>query len=525
MSLETCPRVLIGGTLIDGTGAAPLKDSIVIIENDYIRAVGKRTEIPVPEGSEVYNLEGMTVLPGFIDSHCHFLSKGVNLKKNLQLGDTKNLNEALKRVEAKVKKVEPGEWIVGRGWDESKWPENRYINKKDLDAITPENPVMLVRVCGHMISINSRALEIANITSKTEPPEGGSIDKDEEGEPTGVLRDCRSLVTRVIPPTTEEEMVEGLQIACYLALSLGCTGVHDAGLEEEEIRAYQTARQKGVLKVRAYLMTRGKTSQAAIHLGLKTGFGDNMIRIGPSKLMMDGSLGARTAALFEPYNDDPSTSGLLLLETDKLKELVYTGHTNDIQTATHAIGDLAIEHAIDAIDEALRKEPRKDHRHRIEHCEILSSQQIERIASLGIVPGMQPNFPGEWSGENSMYRQRLGEKRERMNNPYRAILDEGIHVAFGSDGMPFDPIYGIWGAVDHPIRENAIDLIEAIKCYTYNAAYASFQEEYVGSIEAGKLADIAVFDKELVDLPREEIKNAKCYMTIVNGKILYHKEG
>jgi predicted amidohydrolase YtcJ len=259
-------------------------------------------------------------------------------------------------------------------------------------------------------------------------------------------------------------------------------------------------------------------------MGLKTGFGDPMLRIGPVKLMMDGSLGARTAALFEPYEDDPSTSGLLLMEPQKLEELVHECHANEVQTATHAIGDLAIEHVIDAIDHCLRNSPRKNHRHRIEHCEILSSQQIERIAGLGIIPDMQPNFPGEWSGVDSMYRQRLGEKRDRMNNPYRAMLDEGIPVAFGSDGMPFSPIYGIWGAVDHPIRENAIGLLEAVKCYTYNAAYASFQERYIGSVEPGKLADITVFDKELDELTREEIKEANCYMTLVNGKILFQRE-
>ncbi|MBD3207042.1 amidohydrolase family protein [Candidatus Bathyarchaeota archaeon] len=524
MSLDTCPRVLLGGTLIDGTGAPPLKDSVIVIENEYIMAAGKRSDIQVPDGSEVYNVEGMTILPGLIDSHCHFLNMGVSRMKNLQLGDTKTLEEALSRVKYKVNNSELGEWVIGRGWDESKWPDNRYLTKDDLDPIAPNNPVMLVRVCGHMVSINTKALELADITSETKPPDGGSIDKDENGEPTGVLRDCRRLVTDVIPPTTEEEMVEGLEAASELALRLGCTGVHDAGLGPKEIRAYQDALQGGELRVRAYLMMREEAPHGAVKLGLKTGFGDSMLRIGPAKLMMDGSLGARTAALFEPYEDDPGTSGLLLMEPERLKELVYEGHINWIQTATHAIGDLAIEHAIDAIDDSLRRSPRKDHRHRIEHCEILSSQQIERIARLGIVPDMQPNFPGEWSGEDSMYRQRLGEKRDRMNNPYRAMLDEGIPVAFGSDGMPFDPIYGIWGAVDHPIRENAIDLVEAVKCYTYNAAYASFQEDHVGSIEPGKLADIAVFDKELDELPREELKEASCYMTLVNGKILYHKK-
>jgi predicted amidohydrolase YtcJ len=179
---------------------------------------------------------------------------------------------------------------------------------------------------------------------------------------------------------------------------------------------------------------------------------------------------------------------------------------------------------LDSIQEALRRKPKKNHRHRIEHCELTSAQQIERIKQLGIIPDMQPNFIGEWSGPGSMYRQRLGERRDRMSNQYRAMLDEGIKVAFGSDGMPFNPIYGIWSAVNHPIKENRITLEEAVMCYTLNAAYAGFHEEKIGSVEKGKLGDISVFNGDLSEIPIEDIRNAKCYMTLVNGKILYHAD-
>jgi hypothetical protein len=249
-----------------------------------------------------------------------------------------------------------------------------------------------------------------------------------------------------------------------------------------------------------------------------------MVQLGPVKLLMDGSLGARTAALFDPYEDDPSTSGLLLIKPEVLTEKIVRAHEANLQVATHAIGDLAVEKVLDSIQEALRRNPRKNHRHRIEHCEITSAQQIERIKQLGVVPDMQPNFIGEWSGPGSMYNQRLGDKRERLSNQYRAMLDEGIRVAFGSDCMPFNPIYGIWSAVNHPIRENRITLEEAVMCYTLNSAYSGFHEEKIGSLEVGKLGDISVFDGDLSETPIEEIRDAKCYMTLVNGKILYHAE-
>ncbi len=524
MSLETCPRVLVGGTLIDGTGAPPIKDSIVILKDEYIVEVGKRDEVEIPAGAEVYDITGKTIMPGLIDSHCHFLWMGEDMKSKIPLNDTKSIDEALKRVKKRIVEVKPGEWIIGQGWDEAKWPENRYLTKDDLDAIAPDNPVMLSRVCGHLVSVNTKAMERAGLTRDTQDTEGGHVDKDDAGENTGILRDCRHLVDASIPSTSVESMVEDLDLASKRALSLGCTAVHDAGLTNRDISAYQQAEKEGKLKVRAYIMVRDDAEEAAIKLGVKTGLGNDMVQLGPVKLIMDGSLGARTAALFEPYEDEPSTSGLLLIKPEVLTERISRAHEADFQVATHAIGDLAIEAVLDSIQEALRRKPRKDHRHRIEHCEITSAQQIERIKQLGVIPDMQPNFIGEWSGPGSMYNQRLGDKRERMSNQYRAMLDEGIRVAFGSDGMPFNPIYGIWSAVNHPIRENRITLEEAVMCYTLNAAYAGFHEDKIGSVEVGKLGDISVFDGDLSEIPVEEIKDAKCYMTLVNGKILYYAD-
>jgi len=501
-----------------------VEDSVVVIDGDWIVAVGRGGEVEPPEGAELIDASGLTVLPGLIDAHTHFLSMGVRMMRFVDLSGTSSIPEAVDLVAERLKATPRGEWVVGRGWDDSKWEERRYITKEDLDPLFPEHPIALTRVCGHLITVNSRALELAGITRETHDPPGGKIDRGADGEPIGVLRDARRLIEKAIPPISEEVWLEGLKKACDHALSLGCTGVHDAGLDAFGLRMYQAALDQGLLKVRAYTMLRGDASiRGAADLGLQTGFGNEMLRLGSAKFLIDGSLGARTAALFEPYEDDPETKGLPRMEPEELNEKVKAAHASGLQVAIHAIGDRGIELAINAIDEALREAPRKDHRHRIEHCEILTSGQIERIRELGIVASMQPNFVGEWSGPGGLYEARLGGRRLRQNNPYRLLLDEGVRVAFGSDSMPFNPLYGIWSAVNHPIRQSRISLEEAVKCYTLDSAYASFEEDLKGSVEPGKLADITILDGNITELPAEDIRNVPVYMTLVNGKIMYKK--
>jgi hypothetical protein len=514
----------VGGTLFDGTGRPPIRDSVVVIEGERIVAVGERGQVEIPEGTEIIDITGKTVIPGLIDAHLHFLQMGMRMKKTVDLSQTKSIKEAQTEIMEKLSQTKKGEWVQGRGWDDSKWEDRRYIHKWDLDPISPDHPVALTRVCGHMITLNSRAMEIAGITKDTPNPQGGQVDKSPDGEPTGVLRDAEQLITPFIPPETAEIALEGLKLANEHALSLGCTGVHDAGLSEFGIMVYQTALEEGILKVRVNLMWRGDLAESIGVVGLQSGFGNEMLRLGPAKILMDGSLGARTAALYEPYEDDPSTKGLTLMTEEELNEQVRMIHDQGSQLAIHAIGDYGIDLVINAIEAALRSSPRKDHRHRIEHCELLSTDQIERISRLGIVASMQPNFVGEWSGPDSLYEARLGKRRLRQNNPFRALLDEGIRVPFGSDGMPFHPLYGIHSAVNHYIKNSRISVEEAVKCFTLDAAYSAFEEDTKGSIEPGKLADITVLEKDLVEVLSEEIKDIPVCMTIVNGEILYSKD-
>ncbi|UCH57244.1 MAG: amidohydrolase [Candidatus Bathyarchaeota archaeon] len=523
MSPEQSPLAIVRGTLIDGTGNPPVKDSVVLVKDGLIIAVGERGEVEIQEGAEIIEASGMTVLPGLIDAHTHFLWMGLRMMRTIDLSDTRSIEETVEKVRRKLEETKKGEWMLGRGWDDSKWEERRFVNKWDLDPFSPDNPVVLTRICGHMVTLNSRALEIAGITRETPNPIGGQIDKGDDGEPTGVLRDARQLINPFIPLATEGQVIEGIRRACDHALSLGCTGIHDAGLRGSEIKAYQDALEQGVLKIRVTIMWRVELSDSMEALGFQTGFGNEMIRLGPAKLFIDGSLGARTAALFDPYEDDPSTKGLLMMPAEKLNEKVKRIHRLGSQVAVHAIGDYGIELAINAVEEALRDSPRKDHRHRIEHCEILSSSQIERIKQLSIVASVQPNFVCEWSGPDGLYEARLGKRRLRQNNPYRALLDEGVRIPFGSDCIPLHPLYGIHSAVNHPIRNSRISLEEAVKGYTLDAAYASFEEDLKGSVESGKLADIVILERDLTEVQAQEIKDIPVYMTIIGGKILYSR--
>lgn len=519
------PKAIVGGTLIDGTGKRPIKDGTVVILGPWISGVGPSAKVDVPKNAEVINAEGKTVMPGFIDCHTHFTGLGLRRLTTLDLSQTKSVSEALNLVKGKVKDLPKGTWLVGRGWDESKWVERRYVTKKDLDRITPDNPVSLTRVCGHLTTLNSKALLLAKVTKDTPDPTGGKIDKDPKtGDPTGVLKDASRILSGLTPPATLEMQIKGLEKSCEIALSLGCTSIHDAGTGGQGFGIYQTALEKGTLNTRCYVMPRGDFVIPVFkEFGVRTGFGNDFLKIGPVKLIIDGSMGAHTAALFDPYADETSTNGIFTTPPEKVKEMAIQAHNLGMQIAIHAIGDRGIEETLNALEAAIEADPRPNHRHRIEHCEVLHDDQIARIKRLGIIASVQPNFVGEWSGPGGMYDTRLGSERLNLNNPYRRLWDEGIKMSFGSDCMPFNPIYGLWSAVNHPVKGSSLKLLEAVKCFTLDAAYSAFEENVKGSLEPGKLADIAILSEDLTAIPPTKIRDVNTEATIVGGKVLYRR--
>ena len=510
---EKTPVALIGATLIDGTGRPALRDSTITFDGNRIKKVGTRDEIKVPEKATIIDLTGKTITPGFIDSHYHHFIYSTS-PRFIDLSETKSLQGALNIVEERAAKLEPGKWIHGMSWDESKWPENRYVTTEDLDAASPDNPVGLSRVDWHMIVFNTAALEYIEKNDR-------KFDSEEGRSSLNMMQKIFDYVDVTMPNITFDEWAEGLGNWAHYVFSHGCTGIHEPGLDSRGVKAFQRAREKGETLPRAYLMVMGDALEPAKELGKSIGSGDPFLKMGSVKFWIDGSLGSRSAALLEPYSDDPENYGMILLSG--YREDCLKAHSSMMQTSTHAIGDRAVVEALGTLESALEEYPREDHRHRIEHCEMLGHEQIERIRDLGVVAAMQPNFVGVWCILQPLYQQRIGEDRMRWCNPYRQLLDAGVTVAFGSDGMPLNPMFGIWGAVNHPVEESRISLVEAVKCYTLNSAYAAFQEDEVGSIEVGKLADIAVFNGDLTKIPKSDLHTVECYMTILDGKIVYQK--
>lgn len=501
-----------------------------MIRGNKIAAVGKRSATKIPAGAHVIDASGRTVVPGLIDSHTHFLSWGYRLG-HLQLSEADSIKDVLARLKHYIefRGLPEGKWVQGRGWDDQYLRERRYPNKYDLDKVSPDNPVVLTRVCGHMMVLNSLALELCNITKDTPNPRGGVIDKDDQNDPTGVLRDARGLVSEYIPPPTYEELRQGIRDAASLAHSLGATTIHDASRPDEatvhnSTQPYVDAHREGDLGIRAHVMTWYPRDWS----------GDEWLSFGTLKIGIDGSMGAQTALLYDPYANDSSTRGVYVGDQERNKRVVQEAHGMGGQIAIHAIGDRAVNEAISRIEEALAV-PREDHRYRIEHFEYPTDEDIMRARRLGIVASMQPNFVGEWAWPGGMYETRLGKERNRRSNPYRRLLDLGFHVPFGSDGMPFHPLYGIWSAVNHPNPDSRITVEEAVRCYTLEGAYATREEGIKGSVEAGKLADIVVLpmditepefklkatDAEVVEAAKKRLKAYKVDMTILNGDIVY----
>ncbi len=528
----------INGNVITMDETNPKAQAVLVID-DKIFKVGSDEEIKklIDEDTDVIDLEGQTLVPGFVDCHAHPLNFGLALMSvDCKTPSANSIKEIVEKIQVVAEEKLDGAWIIGRGYDDFKLSEKRHPNRWDLDEAAPNNPVIITRFCEHISVVNSLALELAGISEDTEDPEGGQIDRDPKtSEPTGILRwGAKELVLRIIPPPSVEQLRKAIILASEQFLAKGVTSVSEAGeINASAMKAYQIAIWEDSMPLRINLMMPISMLGFLRKLGFSSGFGDDRLRIGPIKIIADGSTSGRTAALSEPYEDSPENIGMMYLSQNELNNIVLTAHSAGFQVGVHAIGDRAISAVIDAIELALEQLPKTDHRHRIEHCGINSSTIITRLKKLGIIPVPQPIF---LYGEGESYRAGLGEDRVKWAYPLKSYIESGITTPMSSDcpctsGCELiSPLLGIYVAVTRMTdagreigAEQKIEVKDALKAYTLNSAYVTFEEGVKGSIEPGKLADFVVLSDDLLNVRDNEIKDIYVEMTIIGGKTVYKK--
>jgi predicted amidohydrolase YtcJ len=490
----------------------------VAIKDGRIVKVGTNNEIKplIGNNTRVIDLQGRTVVPGFIDSHIHVGDFGrfltwVDLKK------ADFIPEVQRKIRERTQKISPGRWIIGNGWNQTRFAEKRYLNRLDLDEASPHNPTILYHECGRMCAVNSKALELAGVTKTTESPSAGTIEKDECGEPTGILEETATdLVWKAIPEPDEEEVVEGAVLACKKIVEAGVTSIDWIATSQTEISVIQKLRAENRLPLRVYTI---------VPANLLDQTTDRKNRSLGVKVFVDGSLAARTAALREPYSDNPTSKGQLLYYQHELDKLVSKVHNSSLRLVMHAMGDQAISMALTSIENALKENPRKNHRHRLEHASVLNKELIKRIRKLDVMVSVQPKCVlTEFSVWAAV--ERLGSERARWLYPLKTLFNEGIRVVGGSDCPmePLSPLQGIQAAVTRQFfPEEQITVDEALRMYTVNAAYASFEERVKGSIEEGKHADLAVLSDNPATVPPNKIGDITVDVTVVGGKVVHQK--
>lgn len=528
--------VFINGHVHTGD-VKPSEATAVAVRNGRIIALGDDAGVRRAAGDniETVDLKGRSITPGFYDAHCHPMSIGFSLHDiDAHTPPNRTIAEIVARISERVRETPSGQWILAQGYDQARLADGRHPNRHDLDPISPNHPVIIERACFHIAAVNSVALRLAGIDRNTPDPPGGTIDRDEHGEPTGVVREAaKALVEEKIAEPTREQIVEALLLAGNQYRSEGVTSVAEAGIRTDvEMQAYEDLAFSGRLPVRTYLMMMiDERLEQLRELGIRTGLGNEWLRIGPAKLFLDGSIGGRTARMSQPYEDEDDNLGLWMQEPNLMKSKLKAAHRAGFQVCAHAIGDAAIELLIEAFEEAMTEWPRPDCRHRIEHSSILRPDLINRIAAIGAIPIPGTTFLWAFS---KAYLENLGRDRIRYAYAMRTFYDRGIVAAASTDAPvdPTNPMIGIQSMVTRRNEEGEeiwpeerITLEEAIRAYTYNGAYASFEEKLKGTIEPGKLGDLTILETDLRTVRPEELAQVKVDLTVMEGEIVYDRAG
>jgi predicted amidohydrolase YtcJ len=541
-ALHAETTVFINGNIYTGNMKAPHAEALASKDGRII-FVGSNADARKFQNGDarVIDLEGKTVVPGLTDSHCHIFGIGER-EMNLNLEGANTLEDFLAKVKERVTKTERGKWITGRGWIETFWQPPQFPTRGDLDKIAPDNPVFLTRADGHAAIVNSAALKIASIDKNTANPFGGEILKDKQtGEPTGMLLDhAQELVAKNIPQPTDAEREEAFLLGVKREIDLGWCEIQNAGSELADVERIRHSFEAGKVKLRVYnaVYAPGPGATALLHDGMTLNGYEHRFTQRTLKVVFDGALGSRGAALLEPYADAPETSGYLTQKESELQPIFEEALRQGIQVETHAIGDRANRIILDLYERAMKSVPPekrkiREPRWRVEHAQILSAQDLPRFAKLGVIASIQPSHA---ISDLFFAPSRLGKDRLAGAYAWQSLLKSGAIVAGGSDapverGEPMIEFYaavarksvkGFSGDGWHP--EQAVTREQALKMFTLGPAFAAFEEQEKGSIEVGKLADLTVLSKDIMKIPEPEILTTTCAMTVVGGEIVFERK-
>ena len=510
------------------------------VRDGRIVAIGTNTEVEKCSGTNtrVVELQGKTVLPGLIDVHTHALEWAKGIVRN-QIDATypgmKSLAELTAEVKKRAQSAERGSWIIGAGWDDAKYNERRYVTRQDLDPVSNDHPVYLVHVSGHLGVANSKALSVAGITRDTPDPSGGVIERDAQGEPTGIVKDtAMTLLVRVLPEDSPEVGVQAAKAASEQGVAAGLTSIHDINLFEGDLRAYQVAKQRGWLKVRVQMVPGVRNLQDAekwAHSGLSTGFGDDHLKLGGIKFFADGGMGARTIAIYPPsVQGEKDNFGLLIWKTEDMQKAQHMLAEAGWQLVTHAIGDRAMDQVLDSYAAVMKDLHLQNPRFRIVHAGISTPAIQKRLHELNVIVDGNPPFV-YWLGG---WFEKYGPERVRWSYPGKSYISNGVLAGAGSDVpvTPISPWWGIWAAVARKeiftdiilAPEERLTVLEALRLYTRNNAYIGFEEKQKGSLETGKYADFVVIDRDVLTIPTDELKDTKVIETFVGGQLVYARQ-
>jgi predicted amidohydrolase YtcJ len=533
--------IVAHGRVWTGDKRQPLAESVAIL-GDRIVAVGSDRDVDRWRGTgdrtRVIDAHGRLVVPGFNDAHVHFVSGGLQLE-SVDLRDATGPEEFTRRIVERARTLPPGEWLTGGDWDETRWtppafPDAALVDKALAAAGLPDVPVWVNRYDGHLALANSVAMRLAGVSAKTADVAGGEILRDPQGNPNGIFKDAAmGYVDKAVPPLTHERRLRAARKALEHAASLGVTSVQDMNPPYDDIAVFAELLEKGELTTRIYAAPPlGQWKDQAL-MGLRHAFGGPWLRIGALKGYADGSLGARTAYMFEPFTDDPSSHGLLSDEMQPLsamRDRIMGADAAGLQVCIHAIGDQGISIILDLYEEVARAHGPADRRFRIEHCQHMAAKDFDRFAALGVIASMQPYHAiddGRWAAT------RLGPDRVSRTYAFRTFLDKGVRLAIGTDWnvAPLDPMQNVYAAVTRAtldgrnpggwVPEQKLTVPEVVSAYTLGSAYAEFQDKDKGTLTAGKYADLVILSADIFTIDPATIKDAKAEMTIAGGRVVW----